>query len=136
MTPNHRQCNVPPMDCPKCEGKLVEKTYGRVRVDRCVDCEGIWFDANEVRALVAHATRQKDDVPQTAAKGKSVLDDATGRCPHCVDTLDRVESLAVAGLHYDRCRTCRGAWLDAGEIDQIMADPDAGAMLAFFNEFD
>lgn len=125
------------MHCPKCSGNLEEKTFGGVGVDRCDSCQGIWFDASEVRALVAHAQRKPDEVPKsTASSASAELDTASGTCPRCNESMHRVESLAVEGLHYDQCMGCRGAWLDAGELGQIVATPGADEELAFFNEFD
>ncbi len=125
------------MDCPKCTGKLTEQTFGGVGVDRCDQCEGIWFDAKEVRALVAHAKDNPDAVPQSKASPESErLDAASGACPKCQSELHRVESLAIDGLHYDQCMTCRGAWLDAGELAQIVSREGADGEMKFFNEFD
>jgi hypothetical protein len=118
------------MDCPKCDGKLKEVAYHGVRVDRCHDCAGIWFDAREVRALVRAGAGTGE------AKGSGVLDEAEADCPRCDEPLARTESLAVTGLHYDQCPSCRGAWLDAGELDQILAEPGAEQMIRFFNELE
>lgn len=39
------------MRCPKCGGELQETEYHHVKVDRCPDCNGVWFDAGEVEML-------------------------------------------------------------------------------------
>ena len=124
------------MECPKCSGTLAEKEFGGVRVDRCAECDGIWFDAKEVRALVAHAKASPDEVPKSSSSATSEQDEKNGTCPRCTEDLHRVESLAVDGLHYDQCMSCRGAWLDAGELAQIVDRPGADAEMKFFNEFD
>jgi Zn-finger nucleic acid-binding protein len=125
------------MDCPKCSGTLAEEEFGGVRVDRCDSCHGIWFDAKEVRALVAHAQAKPDDVPQSKTSPESAsLDEKAGTCPRDGDPLHRIESLVIEGLHYDQCMKCRGAWLDAGELKQITDRPDAAEEMKFFNEFD
>jgi len=36
------------LNCPKCLGKLEEKSVENVKVDICWVCEGIWFDKNEL----------------------------------------------------------------------------------------
>ncbi len=125
------------MDCPKCSGTLAEEKFGGVGVDRCSECHGIWFDAKEVRALVAHAQRKPDELPKsTASPASAQLDAKSGTCPRCQHALHRVESLAIDGLSYDQCMTCRGAWLDAGELAQILDNPAADEEMKFFNEFD
>lgn len=137
MTGSDGPGSVGEMECPKCDGSLTEQTFGGVGVDRCDACEGIWFDAAEVRKLVAHAKASPEDVPRSSATPASQkLDRALGTCPRCKENLERVESLAVDGLHYDQCMSCRGAWLDAGELGLIVDKPGADEELGFFNELD
>ena len=49
-------------------------------------------------------------------------------------TLVRSETIAVAGLHWDTCDGCGGAWLDGGELSTIAADADAAAAAGFFSD--
>jgi uncharacterized protein len=44
------------LNCPKCDGKLVETNYETIKIDVCEKCGGVWFDAGEL-AQVLH----KDD---------------------------------------------------------------------------
>jgi Zn-finger nucleic acid-binding protein len=37
--------------CPKCGMELIEIDFKGIKVDKCFECEGIWFDAGEVEAL-------------------------------------------------------------------------------------
>ncbi len=36
------------MRCPKCGMELIEIDYQNIQVDKCSECEGIWFDAGEL----------------------------------------------------------------------------------------
>lgn len=49
---NARQAHF--MKCPRCGGDLKEVEHHNVKVDRCVDCGGVWLDAGEVE-LLEHA---------------------------------------------------------------------------------
>ncbi len=40
------------LNCPKCDGKLVETDYENVSVDVCDTCSGVWFDAGELAQVV------------------------------------------------------------------------------------
>lgn len=40
------------IDCPKCDGKLVELAFEGVQIDRCNKCNGIWLDAGELELLI------------------------------------------------------------------------------------
>ncbi len=35
------------LDCPKCDGKLVETDFEKIKIDVCNKCSGVWFDAGE-----------------------------------------------------------------------------------------
>ena len=39
------------MKCPKCGATLAETTFHQIKVDRCAECGGIWFDGGEVAML-------------------------------------------------------------------------------------
>ena len=40
------------MRCPKCGGGMKEVTIGKVVIDQCTKCGGLYFDAGEFEALV------------------------------------------------------------------------------------
>lgn len=56
------------MHCPKCGAVLHEETYHSIRVDRCVACQGVWFDPGEIESLL--------DQPETES-GKWLKDFAS-----------------------------------------------------------
>ena len=43
---------VATMNCPRCDGKLHEKTYEDVTIDQCDRCHGVWLDAGELERIV------------------------------------------------------------------------------------
>ena len=40
------------LDCPKCDGKLVETDFENIKIDVCDKCTGVWFDAGELAQVV------------------------------------------------------------------------------------
>jgi len=40
------------VDCPKCDGKLVETIYEAIKIDVCNKCTGVWLDAGELTQIV------------------------------------------------------------------------------------
>jgi uncharacterized protein len=40
------------MHCPKCGQKLSTERYGKVEVDVCPSCKGMWLDAKELEEIV------------------------------------------------------------------------------------
>lgn len=41
------------INCPKCDGTLVEITHEGVHIDRCNKCDGVWLDAGELERLTS-----------------------------------------------------------------------------------
>jgi Zn-finger nucleic acid-binding protein len=39
------------LQCPRCEGRLMEITFEQIQVDRCDKCGGVWLDAGELESL-------------------------------------------------------------------------------------
>ncbi len=39
------------MRCPKCGMELQEVDYKGINIDKCVSCNGVWFDAGEIDVL-------------------------------------------------------------------------------------
>jgi uncharacterized protein len=39
-------------DCPKCDGKLKEINYEKVKIDACEKCAGVWLDAGELAQII------------------------------------------------------------------------------------
>ncbi|MCI0490191.1 MAG: zf-TFIIB domain-containing protein [Blastocatellia bacterium] len=42
------------LECPRCDGKLVELKYEDVLIDRCNKCNGVWLDAGELEHIMGH----------------------------------------------------------------------------------
>ena len=40
------------LDCPKCDGKLLETEYENIVIDVCDGCSGVWLDAGELAQVV------------------------------------------------------------------------------------
>ncbi len=40
------------MNCPRCDGKLVETDFEQIKIDVCDKCSGAWFDAGELAQVI------------------------------------------------------------------------------------
>ena len=40
------------MQCPRCDGKLLEADYEDIKIDVCDTCHGVWFDAGELAQVI------------------------------------------------------------------------------------
>ena len=44
------------LNCPKCDGKLVETNFENIKIDVCNQCTGVWLDAGELAQIANHET--------------------------------------------------------------------------------
>lgn len=40
------------LECPKCDGKLVETAFENITIDVCNKCSGVWLEAGELAQIV------------------------------------------------------------------------------------
>ena len=106
------------MKCPKCELEMQRSTYQGVEVDRCSTCNGIFLDQGEVEHVLNQGITPliESGVVHEAAK-KADLKPAT--CHTCERPMQPMRGLA--NVLFDYCITCRGMFLDAGELSAIQA---------------
>jgi Zn-finger nucleic acid-binding protein len=131
------------MNCPKCIGLLEEKEIVKgIKVDVCFVCEGIWFDKNELEAVIAADAKSyllndlsASDYDGTETKEfKDTLNQKIGDCPKCANVkMEKISHKAKPfDLTLDRCPRCGGIWLDGGEIEGLRDRGFANFKLRFF----
>ena len=57
------------MKCPKCGADLHTEDYHGIQVDRCPDCQCVWFDAGEAEALLKHEAQGMVGVFRSIMRG-------------------------------------------------------------------
>ena len=141
-------CGVPlqgrrgAMLCPRCDNALYY-THGDSsglaldtdpHVDHCHACGGVWIDIGALSLLLdvpIHWLHEWEQTLSAAASGAMAIRQADLVCPTCQVVLDMRNYAADSGIYVDRCATCRGTWLDRGELVamkrvSIQADPWGG----------
>ncbi len=125
--------------CPVCTVEFTPLLLSNQTViDYCKSCKGVWFDGKELEGVdrqeqvlqtilantVLHPTpfRCKNCGslnPRAAKKCGACSDSLSLQCPNCAKKLDEIQ---IGGLTADRCRKCRGVWLDGGELGGLFAE--------------
>ena len=111
------------MECPKCHKPLGTVAIGGVRVERCTQCGGTWYDKDQLRVLKDKESRGDyswidfdlwKDIGKFRARRQQRYS-----CPR--------DGLPMTTVHYgdtsiavDICSQCRGIWLDKGEYEEIV----------------
>ena len=103
------------MTCPKCDAEMARVLYESIEVNRCIRCEGLWFDMLELEHLTAIAGSDEIDVgdPKT---GKSLNAFDRIDCPVCHIRMLRMVDARQPHIRYESCPVCYGVFFDAGEF--------------------
>lgn len=92
--------------CPDCATKMREYRVGSVEVDRCPKCLGMWFDWGELEQAIGRSLEPE------------LFDGHTERrCAFCRITLRT--ALLPGVIPVETCTSCRGIFLDAGELGEL-----------------
>lgn len=117
--------------CPSCAALLVPRRFGAAHLLLCTVCDGVFVP----RATMANLCHQHDPHTEAAllaafARGPApTLGRAPVRyrkCPICVVTMTRTQFAKGANVIIDLC-LC-GVWLDAHELDAVLAFVHTGGM--------
>ena len=113
------------MNCPRCQTALtkqmVKEVNSNIELDQCNTCEGLWFDQGEL------TTFEKVIEPTLweVRKISKEQDQLIGlHCPKCTDhpLMQKVEHPRDNKVIMDCCTSCKGIWLDKGELEAIQKE--------------
>ena len=121
--------------CPTCKIPLQTidlQTDEKFLVERCHKCHGLFFDLNELQALI-HLTvkhsyevdykKLHDGIQNPLTKDEIIYK----KCPVCSKFMQRRNYEKTSGVIIDVCFK-HGIWLDAGELKRIYEWAKAGGM--------
>jgi Zn-finger nucleic acid-binding protein len=124
--------------CPRCDIPLQTinlKKGEKFYIERCGQCMGLFFDHNELEALlelsvsnVFRIDRKRLDTITIELYQRDVNKAQYIKCPVCREFMGRRNFGAKSGVIVDRCST-HGVWLDGGELKRILEWKKAGGQL-------
>lgn len=91
--------------CPDCQSKLQAFQMGPIELDRCPGCRGTFFDGGELEAVLGKPM---------AFEARSYV--TSRKCAACGAGM---KAATVAGLAVEQCGSCKGVFLDAGELRSL-----------------
>ena len=109
------------MICPKCSGETEITSYDEIRVDRCKNCKGLWFQGNELSTL-RQDTWMADYIIDSGDRsvGKRFNRIQNIRCPECNEEMKQEFDREQPHILYETCPNGHGSFLDAGEFTDLV----------------
>lgn len=104
------------MICPACKNPMIVLEYKGIELDICASCNGIWFDADELRLLLEKISLKISEVGQSVESAEEKR-----KCPICRRKMGKVAFHSAAKTTVDSCGRGHGLWFDGGEIDSVIA---------------
>lgn len=95
--------------------------YEGTEVDRCIICNGIWFDAGEIDVLRDEQAAAAIDIGDARIGKQSNAMDSY-QCPRCSAAMVKVVDPKQTHIWYETCSSCHGSYLDAGELQDLADD--------------
>ena len=127
------------MKCLRCETVEMEIQFrgegdDKVEVDSCPTCNGLWLDAKELAKLddnffVNVEEIELEDVSPTEEDSQLI-------CPRCEGkpSLRKASPRELGDVVLDTCPTCKGYWLDAGELNKVKDISTSVLVSALFDD--
>ena len=114
------------MKCPRDGTVLASVQLLGLQLDKCHQCDGIWFDRGELERLRDAKVEDAEEALERKYGDPRVQTGAVRehmRCPRCGDArLLQSTYTYVSRVSIDRCERCQGIWLDDGELDAIIGE--------------
>lgn len=121
--------------CPRCDDQLTSVALhidGRMHIERCDKCLGIFFNPGELEAIVDTSVDNVFEVQHERLRNL-IEEEAPAdfesvtyiECPVCAQLMNRKAHGSRAGVIVDSCKE-HGIWLDGGELGRILKWAKAG----------
>ena len=121
-----------PLHCPRCRETMQGMQLGRIRVNECAECGGLWLDPETLQTLCTDRERHADVIATLSAHTatRSVITDVVRYvpCPECAKLMNRTNFSHISGVIIDVCRH-HGIWLDRGELEHIIQFVESGGLI-------
>lgn len=107
--------------CPVCQSALKPFRFHEIDTDLCEKGCGVWFDESEMKRVEESDTLENID---HAFPGQYIKQNAkpdpkaqARKCPVDHTPMFNFEWNVGSGIVLDKCETCDGIWMDAGELE-------------------
>ena len=106
------------MRCPKCRSDMELLDVDGVQVDRCLSCQGLWFDDGELELLRDSKIGAELDTGDLEV-GRTHNSVESYRCPRCGGEMQTTVDPKQRHIGFEQCEDCNGSYFDAGEFSDL-----------------
>lgn len=106
------------MECPKCQAQFEKVLFAEIEVERCVGCQGLWFDMLEKEDLVKIKGSEAIDIGDDEV-GEQYSNMRDVNCPQCSRKMIAMVDKDQYHIKYESCPSCYGTFFDAGEFRDL-----------------
>ena len=109
------------MQCPKCDGDMQTVHDAEVRIDRCLNCHGLYFDQltqDDLEFVEGQVNIDTGDEETGAEYDEMVYVE----CPRCDRIMDQRLIEDPVRIRFETCTSCYSTFLDAGEFREYLSD--------------
>jgi len=107
--------------CPSCSNPMKLETIHGVGLSVCTACRGIWFEADELRSLLAQDPQAFSDLEHLS--GENVAQASQGPstlvCPDDMTPLEHYHYMYNSTVVLQTCPTCGGFFVAADELTEM-----------------
>ena len=113
------------------------KKSGRIELDKCFVCSGMWFDKGELKKVIKENPKKRTLGSYIHdSKIYKQLNAKSGLCPRCRVPMRKLQGKnRLKKTTIDVCPKCRGTWLDGGEINYLLKGHKEISVNAVFRHF-
>jgi uncharacterized protein len=102
------------VECPKCKSEMEFGILNQIKVERCPQCMGIWFNESDHKLLKKVKGSELIDVGPVEL-GQEFDGAVYVPCPICGEAMHRVSEKGQSHITYEACADGHGVFFDAGE---------------------
>ncbi len=107
------------MLCPVDKSTLQTRAEGAAEIVVCELCHGLWFSREQLANFLKVARHANLNPTKPTLTDKAIHLTSTRLCPCCGNK--ELTARVIDGVEIDLCSQCHGIWLDAGELELIIA---------------
>lgn len=107
-----------------CSGQPLHSLFDKdlcLEIDRCQDCQGLWFDGDELSRFLHSRDLSARVIDEKLAA--QTFPERSRECPRCSRGMAKAR---VNTITLDRCTHCTGLWFDQGELSRLREEAQSG----------